>query len=737
MDLNILTVSTGIAEHNNYAVDFFEATKIVRETLPGVHVSGGVSNISFSFRGNNALREAMHSSFLYHGIAAGLDMGIVNAGLIPVYSDIPENLLKLVEDVMLNKSEEATERLLEFSLTMDKKSGGGVSDEEKNKWRLLPVAERLSHALVKGIDEFVEGDTEQARQQFPKPLHVIEGPLMDGMNIVGDLFGAGKMFLPQVIKSARVMKKAVAVLIPYMEAEKAIKVAEALARGEVSSPDDMYAGTFVIATVKGDVHDIGKNIVGVVLGCNNYRVVDLGVMCSYEKILGAIKEHNADIVGLSGLITPSLDEMVTVAAKLEKDGIRIPLLIGGATTSKMHTAVKVAPRYSGPAVHVLDASRSVTVVSSLLGDDKEDFTADIDEEYEDLREEHYAGQEERKYVKIADARAKKLQLDFIGADPPAAAPKKLGLTVFSDYPLEKVLEYIDWNPFFQTWQLRGKYPNRSYPKIFQDERVGAEAKKLFDEAQVMLTDLVKNKKLTARAVVGLFPANSVGDDIEVYLPESDNNRGEPHATFYTLRQQAEKEDDSNACYLAMSDFIAPKESGVRDYLGMFANGIFGVEELMVQYKEELDDYRMIMVEALADRLAEAVAEALHEDVRLDIWGYMQGEEKLSKEDLIKIKYTGIRPAPGYPSQPDHTEKAVMWELLKAKENTDIGLTESLAMLPAAAVSGLYFAHEKSQYFAVGKVEKDQAEDYQRRKSWETPVMEKWLRSTLSYDTEIL
>lgn len=645
-DPNILTIATGIDEHNNYAVDFFEATEVIRKTLPGCHISGGVSNISFSFRGNNALREAMHSSFLYHGIQRGLDMGIVNAGLIPVYSDIPEKLLGLVENVMMNKDDTATESLLEFSLTMDKKSGGGVSDEEKMKWRLLPVGERLSHALVKGIDEFVEDDTEEARQEFPKPLHVIEGPLMDGMNVVGDLFGAGKMFLPQVIKSARVMKKAVAVLIPFMEAEKAIKVAEALARGEVASEDDMYAGTFVIATVKGDVHDIGKNIVGVVLGCNNYRIVDLGVMCSYEKILAAIKEHKANIVGLSGLITPSLDEMVTVAAKLERDGVRIPLLIGGATTSKMHTAVKVGPRYSGAAVHVLDASRSVTVVSSLLGKDKEDFIADIEEEYDDLREEHYAGLEERKYVTIAEAREKKIDLDFCGAEPPASAPNKLGVTVFADYPLQDVLDYIDWNPFFQTWQLRGKYPNRNYPKIFQDERVGPEAKKLFDEAQEMLHELVEKRRLTARAIVGIYPANSVGDDIEVYAVEDDNNRQEAIGTFLTIRQQAEKEDDTGGKYIALSDFIAPKDTGVKDYIGMFANGIFGTGELMEEYKADLDDYKMIMVEALADRLAEAVAEKLHEDVRLDIWGYMNGEEKLTKEELIKIKYTGIRPAAG-------------------------------------------------------------------------------------------
>jgi 5-methyltetrahydrofolate--homocysteine methyltransferase len=621
---------------------------------------------------------------------------------------------------------------------MDKKGGGGVTDEEKNKWRSLPVGERLSHALVKGIDEFVLDDTEEARQEYPKPLHVIEGPLMDGMNIVGDLFGAGKMFLPQVIKSARVMKKAVAVLIPFMEAEKAIKVAEALARGEVASEDDMYAGTMVIATVKGDVHDIGKNIVGVVLGCNNYRVIDLGVMCSTEKIIDAIKEHRADVVGLSGLITPSLDEMVTVAAKLEREGIRIPLLIGGATTSKMHTAVKVAPRYSGPTVHVLDASRSVTVVSSLLGDDKEDFNADIDDEYADLREEHYAGLEERKYVSLAEARRRKLVLDFGGTDPPAAAPKLLGVESFSDYPLDKVLEYIDWNPFFQTWQLRGKYPNRNYPKIFNDENVGFEAKKLFDEALAMLKDLIDNKKLTARAVVGIFPANTVNDDdIEMYAPESDGDRMNATVigTFRTLRQQSEKEDDSKAPYLAMADYIAPKESGVKDYIGMFANGIFGADDLIAEYKAQLDDYKVIMVEALADRLAEAVAESIHEEVRLDIWGYMHGEEKLTKDDLIKIKYTGIRPAPGYPSQPDHTEKTAMWEILQATENSGIELTDSLAMLPASAVSGLYFAHAKSQYFAVGKICEDQASDYGARKGWETPIMEKWLRPTLSYDTD--
>lgn len=740
-DPNILTVATGIEEHNNYAKDFFDATAIIKEKLPHCHISGGVSNISFSFRGNNALREAMHSAFLYHGISQGLDMGIVNAGIIPVYSDIPQHLMDLIEDVLLNRKPEATENLLEFSLTMDKKSStAGQSDAEKNKWRELPVKVRLTHALVKGIDEFVLGDVEEARVEADKPLDVIEGPLMDGMNVVGDLFGAGKMFLPQVIKSARVMKKAVAVLIPYMEAEKAARMAEAEARGEVASADDMYAGTMVIATVKGDVHDIGKNIVAVVLGCNNYRVIDLGVMCPTDKIIDAAREHKADVIGLSGLITPSLDEMVYVAARLEKEQLNIPLLIGGATTSKMHTAVKIEPRYKAPVVHVLDASRAVTVVSSLLDEsNRDDFTEDIQEEYEELREEHYAGLEERKYVSLQDARQRKLVIDFAESEPPAPSPRKLGVHVLNDFPLESTLDYIDWNPFFQTWQLRGKYPNRGYPKIFNDENVGAEAKKLFDEAQVVLQDYVQNKKLTANGVVGFFPASSVSDDdIEVYSPDDDDHRVNPIAVYRTLRQQAEKEDDE-APYLAMADFIAPKKSGVKDYIGMFAVGIFGTEELIAQYKKDLDDYKVILCEALADRLAEAFAEKLHEDVRnkADFWGYTQGNEKLSPEDLIKIKYTGIRPAPGYPSQPDHTEKVTMWKLLEAEEHSNLRLTESLAMLPAAAVSGLYFAHERSQYFAVGKITKEQATDYgERRKGWNTLTTEKWLRPILSYDTDV-
>lgn len=740
-DPNILTVATGIEEHNNYAKDFFEACEVIRRDLPHCHISGGVSNISFSFRGNNALREAMHSAFLYHGISRGLDMGIVNAGIIPVYSDIPEKLLNLIEDVLLNKTSEATENLLEFSLNMDKKSsidGGG--DADKNKWRELPISERLSHALVKGIDEFVLGDVEEARVAAKKPLDVIEGPLMDGMNIVGDLFGAGKMFLPQVIKSARVMKKAVAVLIPFMEAEKAIRIAEAAARGEVASEEDMYAGTMVIATVKGDVHDIGKNIVAVVLGCNNYRVVDLGVMCSSEKILDAVREHKANVVGLSGLITPSLDEMVYVAARMEKEGFKIPLLIGGATTSKMHTAVKIAPRYTGAAVHVLDASRAVTVVSSLLDKgNKEEFMEDIADEYEELREEHYAGLEERKYVGLEEARSRKMHIDFVDS-PPAPKPGLLGVHSYEEFPLAELLPYIDWNPFFQTWQLRGKYPNRGYPKIFNDEKVGAEARKLYDEAQAVLRDYVENKKLRANGVIGIFPANSVGDDdIEVYAPGADEGRDEVLETYRTLRQQAEKEDDE-APYLAMADFIAPKDSGIKDYIGMFAVGIFGAEELIKKYKDELDDYKVIMCEALADRLAEAFAEKLHKDVRVDptLWGYAQGkEDSLSPDDLIKLRYTGIRPAPGYPSQPDHTEKQAMWRLLDAEKKAGMALTESLAMMPAAAVSGMYFAHDEATYFAVGKITKEQADDYGiKRKKWPTRVTEKWLRPILSYDTDV-
>lgn len=803
-DPNILTVATGIEEHNSYAVSFFDATEAIRKTLPGAHISGGVSNISFSFRGNTYLRECMHSAFLYYGIKRGMDMGIVNAGLIPVYTDIPENLLKLIEDVLLNRNDEATEALLTHSLTM----GKGVkrqTDEEKNKWRELTVQERLSHALVKGIDEHVVNDTEEARVAYPKPLEVIEGPLMDGMRIVGKLFGEGKLFLPQVIKSARVMKKAVAVLIPYMEAARALEAEEALKRGEAASEEDMYAGKMVIATVKGDVHDIGmfcvassyieqggvvhvmnflvaallivlcrppliatlllivlttlaclllacsgfvlasffhlslavescagKNIVKVVCSCNNIYVEDLGVMTPADKIIDTAIEMKADVVGLSGLITPSLDEMVYVADKMEKAGLKMPLLIGGATTSKMHTAVKVAPRYGGSVVHVLDASRSVSVISSLLDPkNQDDFMADVADEYEELREEHYSGLEERKYVTLATARERKLAVDFAKL-PPVCKPSFLGVKKLVDFPIDKVLPYVDWNPFFQVWQLRGKYPNRGYPKIFKDAAVGAEAKKLFDEATALLDGYAKNKTLKLNGVIGFWPANTVGDDIELYSDDEVRDDSTRLETLHTLRQQAEKEAE-DATYLAMSDFVAPR--GTKDYVGMFAvTAGIGADELIESHKKELDDYGAIMSEALADRLAEAFAEYLHEEVRRADWGYASAET-LSAEDLIKIKYQGIRPAPGYPSQPDHSEKWRMWNVLKAEE-VGIGLTESLAMTPAASVSGLYFAHEQSQYFAVGKIQRDQAEDYARRKGLSKLEAEKWLRPILSYDTDI-
>ncbi|KAA8490491.1 Methionine synthase [Porphyridium purpureum] len=733
-DPNILTVATGIEEHNRYALNFIEACKIIRETLPHCHISGGVSNVSFSFRGNNVLREAMHSAFLYHGIKNKMDMGIVNAGLIPVYTDVDPYLRELIEDVLLYRNNEATEKLLAHSLTMGKEGDRKQSDEEKNRWRTGTVQERLHHALVKGIDQYVMDDAEEARLLYPKPLSVIEGPLMDGMNTVGDLFGAGKMFLPQVIKSARVMKKAVSVLIPYMEAEKEQRMKEALARGEASSAESMYNGTMVIATVKGDVHDIGKNIVAVVLGCNNYNVIDLGVMCPAEKILDACIEHRADVLGLSGLITPSLDEMVDVAAKMQKKDFKIPLLIGGATTSKMHTAVKIAPRYSGASIHVLDASRAVAVVSSLLDKSaRDDYKADVAEEYEDLREEHYAGLEERKSLSIDEARKKALRIDFVKC-PPAPKPRVLGITKLEDYPIENLIPFIDWNPFFQTWQLRGKYPNRGYPKIFNDANVGEEARKLFDDAQIMLKEFIADDSITCNGVLALYPANSVGDDIEVYANDEARSDGTRTTVLHTIRQQVEKEDE-NARYLALADFIAPKDSGIADYVGMFAvTAGLGTENLIRKYKEELDDFKIIMVEAIADRLAEAFAEVIHLECRKTYWGYAP-EETLEIDDLLKIKYDGIRPAPGYPSQPDHTEKQVMWDLMQANE-LGIELSESYAMMPAASVSGLIFAHSQAQYFAVGKINHDQAASYAERKGMSMNVAEKWLRPILSYDTDV-
>jgi len=705
-DPNILTVATGIDEHNNYAVDYINATKWIKENLPGAKVSGGVSNISFSFRGNNVVREAMHSAFLYHAIKAGMDMGIVNAGMIEVYDEIPKDLLELVEDVLLNRRQDATERLVQFADTIKTK---GKVIEQDNSWRNAPVEERLKHALIKGIVEFIDADTEEARLKYPKPLDVIEGPLMDGMNVVGDLFGSGKMFLPQVVKSARVMKKSVAILTPYIELEKAAGASKT-------------NGKILMATVKGDVHDIGKNIVGVVLGCNNYEVIDLGVMVSAEKILQTAKEKNVDIIGLSGLITPSLDEMVHVAKEMERQGFKVPLLIGGATTSKIHAAVKIAPNYSSPTVHVLDASRSVTVAGSLMNKDNRDgFIGAVKQEYERMRISHKGRKDEKKFLTIEQSRAKGLKLDWQKVK--TFKPAFTGNKVFENFPLEKIREKIDWTPFFLTWELKGKYP-----KIFDDPNYGTEAKKIYDDANKLLDDIIKNKWLTAKAVIGLYPANSVGDDIVLYTNES---RNEVLTNFHTLRQQVQKTNEQP--YLALSDFIAPKDSGINDYIGAFAvtTGI-GIEKILEKFKKEHDDYSSIMTKAIADRLAEAFAELMHELVRKEFWGYSK-EENLDNDKLIAEEYDGIRPAPGYPAQPDHTEKRILFDLLNAEENADIVLTESFAMYPASSVSGLYFSHPKSQYFNVGKINKDQVEEYALRKNMPVEEIERWLAPILGYE----
>ncbi|MDB5089213.1 MAG: methionine synthase [Mucilaginibacter sp.] len=713
-DPNILTVATGLEEHNNYAVDFIDATRWIKQNLPHAKVSGGVSNISFSFRGNNTVREAMHSAFLYHAIKAGMDMGIVNAGMLEVYEEIPKNLLELVEDVLLNRRPDATERLVEFADTIKSKGKEIVRDEE---WRKDPVAKRLSHALVKGIIEYLDNDVEEARQQYAKPLEVIEGPLMDGMNIVGDLFGAGKMFLPQVVKSARVMKKAVAYLLPFIELEKQ-RVIDA---GEDSSGSRANAGKILMATVKGDVHDIGKNIVGVVLACNNFEVIDLGVMVPAQRIIEEAKKQNVDIIGLSGLITPSLDEMVHFAKEMEREGFTIPLIIGGATTSRIHAAVKVAPNYSGAAIHVLDASRSVTVCSSLMSKDNRDaYIQGIKDEYEKAREAHLNKKSDKRFVSINEARGSKFQISLDG--DVAAKPTFTGTKVFENYPLEELVPYIDWTPFFHTWELRG-----SYPKIFADKFVGDEAKKLYDDAQALLKKIVDEKLLQANGIIGFWPANSVGDDIELYTDES---RKTLLTRIHTLRQQAEKVKGDP--YYALSDFIATKESGVPDYFGGFAvtTGL-GCDELVAKFEKDYDDYNSIMAKALADRLAEAFAEKMHELVRKEYWGYSKGEQ-LSTDDLIKEEYQGIRPAPGYPACPDHTEKATLFELLKAEDNAHMHLTESLAMTPAASVSGFYFAHPQARYFGLGKISKDQVEDYAVRKNMPLEDVERWLGPNINY-----
>jgi len=703
-DPNILTVATGLEEHNNYAVDFINAARWIKENLPYAKVSGGVSNISFSFRGNNTVREAMHSAFLYHAIKAGLDMGIVNAGMLEVYEAIPAELLERVEDVLLNRRDDATERLVDFAETVKSKGKELVKDEE---WRKESVEARLSHSLVKGIIEYLDDDVEEARQQYDRPIHVIEGPLMDGMNIVGDLFGAGKMFLPQVVKSARVMKKAVAYLLPFIEQEK------------LDNPDgdqSSSAGRVLMATVKGDVHDIGKNIVGVVLACNNFEIVDMGVMVPAQEIIKKAKEINADIIGLSGLITPSLDEMVHFAKEMEREGFTIPLLIGGATTSRIHAAVKIAPNYSGPAIHVLDASRSVSVCSTLMNAETRDAYIDtVRQEYDKARESHLNKRSDKRFKTIEEARTDKFQIDPAQVAP---APAFLGTKTFTNYPLEELVPYIDWTPFFHTWEMGG-----SYPRIFTDKKIGDEAKKLYDDAQVLLKRIVDEKLLSANGVIGFWPANSVGDDIHLEV------EGKP-VTIHTLRQQAEKV--AGQPYYALSDFVATKESGVQDYFGGFAvtTGI-GCDELVAEFEANYDDYNSIMAKALADRLAEAFAERMHELVRTEYWGYAK-DEQLSAEELIKEEYAGIRPAPGYPACPDHTEKETLFNILDAENQTGLKLTESFAMYPTAAVSGFYFAHPQSKYFGLGKITKDQVEEYARRKNMSLDDTERWLSPNLAY-----
>lgn len=717
-DPNILTVATGLEEHNNYAVDFIEATRWIKQNLPHAKVSGGVSNISFSFRGNNVVREAMHSAFLYHAIHAGLDMGIVNAGMLEVYQEIEPELLERVEDVLLNRRDDATERLVEFAETVKNKGKVIVKDEA---WRQGTVEERLSHSLVKGIVEFLDDDVEEARQKYPRPIQVIEGPLMDGMNIVGDLFGAGKMFLPQVVKSARVMKKAVAYLLPFIEEEK-------LANPDASQGSS--AGKILLATVKGDVHDIGKNIVGVVLACNNFEIVDMGVMVPAQEIIKKAKEINADIIGLSGLITPSLDEMVHFAKEMEREGFTIPLIVGGATTSRIHAAVKIAPNYSGPAIHVLDASRSVTVCSTLMnGELRQSYIDQIKTEYDKAREAHLNKRSDKRFKTLEEARANKFQIDLTQVAP---APKFTGTKVLEDFPLEELLPYIDWTPFFHTWELRG-----SYPRIFEDKNVGDEAKKLFDDAQALLKRIVDEKLLKAKAVFGFWPAHTIGDDIELDVasstlkvtPELKNGKAEK-VRIHTLRQQAEKVDGQP--YYALSDFIAAEESGVEDYFGGFAlTAGIGCDELVAEYEKHHDDYNSIMVKALADRLAEAFAEKLHELVRKDYWGYAK-EENFSNADLIKEQYVGIRPAPGYPACPEHTEKGTLFALLEAEEKIGLRITESYAMYPTAAVSGFYFSHPESKYFGLGKISKEQIEDYAVRKNLDVEEVERWLAPNLAY-----
>ena len=700
-DPNIFPVATGIDEHRNYALDFFKATKWIRTNLPHAHVSGGVSNVSFSFRGNQKVREAMHSAFLYHAIQHGMDMGIVNPTMLEVYDEIPKGLLERVEDVLLNRREDATERLLEFAETV---KGSAKKKEVDDEWRKGTVEERITHSLVKGIIDFIDADTEEARVKYGRPLHVIEGPLMAGMNVVGDLFGAGKMFLPQVVKSARVMKKSVAYLTPYLEEEKRLSGTEAKVAAKV-----------LLATVKGDVHDIGKNIVGVVLACNNYNVIDLGVMVPAEKILEAAKRENVDVIGLSGLITPSLDEMVHFAKEMEREKMTLPLLIGGATTSRIHTAVKIDPVYSGPVIHVLDASRSVPVVSEIINPEtRANFQEKFKEEYRVMRKDHESRQELKNYIPLPVARENRTKMDWskVGFTKPTFTGRK----ELVKYPLAEIRKYIDWTPFFQTWMLAGRYPG-----ILNDSVVGVEAKKLFDDANEMLDEIVAHESLQANGVIAFYQAVNTGDDVDLI-----NEKGK-FATFHFLRQQNKKAQNlPNFC---LADFVSPDEG--KDYFGMFAvtTGI-GLEKLVEKHKANQDDYSEIMAKALADRLAEAFAECLHEKVRKELWGY-NSNEKLTTEQLISEEYDGIRPAPGYPACPDHTEKKLLFELLEA-EKVGITLTESYAMYPGAAVSGFYLSNPNSKYFGLGKIDKDQVVDYAKRKGMTVEEIEKWLSPNLSY-----
>jgi 5-methyltetrahydrofolate--homocysteine methyltransferase len=726
-DPNILAIATGMEEHAEYAKAFIEATRLIKQRCPGVKVSGGISNLSFSFRGNEIVRQAIHSAFLYHARQAGLDMAIVNAGQLPVYDDIPKDLLEHVEDILFNRRTDATERMIAFAATV---SGAGVQHEQDLSWRDAPVADRLAHALVHGIVDFIEEDAEEARQQFDAPLEVIEGPLMDGMCIVGDLFGAGKMFLPQVVKSARAMKRAVAYLEPFMEEEK-------LRTGNVGRAQ----GKLVTATVKGDVHDIGKNIVGVVLQCNNYEVIDLGVMVPAQKILDKAREVEADAIGLSGLITPSPDEMVNVATAMQRQGFTLPLLIGGATTSRAHTAVKVDPKYDGPVVWVKDASRSVPVTAALLDPkQREKLLGTVQADYDSLRARH-AAKNDRPLATLRDARAARTPIDWSAYRPPRphlllqqdhAVSSAVGLPgasqhvrVFQTVDLADIRRYIDWQPFFNAWEMKG-----SFPEILDDAESGETARKLYDDAQTMLDRLIEERWLTAKGVVGFFPANSVGDDIEVYLGEE---RAEAHAVLHQLRQQgAHREGVPNR---SLADFVAPRETGLKDYVGLFAvTAGFGTQEKIQQFRAEIDDYSGILLESLADRLAEAFAERLHERVRRELWGYAP-DEHLDNRQLVKEQYAGIRPAPGYPASPDHTEKQTLWELLDVETNTGMQLTESMAMWPGASVSGIYFSHPESQYFVVGRLGPDQVADYAERKGWTLAEAERWLSPNLGYDPE--